>query len=348
MAVKNPICNYSGELKELQSGDTLPSASVDIQEFTANGTWTKPAGAKLVRFYLLGAGGGGGGGGRYAVATISAGGGGGGGGLLSCHEIQASALPDTLTVTIGSGSNGGAAAAADSSNGGDASTGGSTLIVRSSPSATLARGYGGGGGTGGTNAAASNGALCYGSLSASSPAISGFIYFSTQFGQPVLQTSTRGNCITNGNGQSSSTTAAPTAMSLNYATMINTGGAAGGSITSANAPQNSGFVPAVLNTNGASNLISAQTAKTGGSGTAGDNGTEVFQSATNELANFWFRSQGGGGGAAGNAGATIAGANGGNGGRAAGGGGGGASRNGSAAGAGGRGGDGYALIITFC
>lgn len=345
MAVKNPICNYSGELKELQSGDTLPSASVDIQEFTANGTWTKPAGAKLVRFYLLGAGGGGGGGGRYAVNTASSGGSGGGGGLLSCHEIQASALPDTLTVTIGSGSNGGAAAAADSSNGGDASTGGSTLIVRASPSATLARAYGGGGGVGGTNTT-TQGAFSYGSLTLTSPAIVGS-YVSSQFGQPVFQNTTRGSCLVNGNGQSSSVSGAPTAMTANYATMINTGGAAGGSITSANNPQNSGFVHAIPNSNNVT-LISAQTAKGGGTGAAGDNGTEVVQTATNEIANFWFRSQGGGGGAAGNAGATIAGTNGGNGGRTAGGGGGGASRNGSAAGAGGRGGDGYALIITFC
>lgn len=64
--------------------DRLPlgklAASVDIQTFTADGTWTKPAGCRFVRIELWGAGGGGGGGRRAGASTWRAGGTGGGGG----------------------------------------------------------------------------------------------------------------------------------------------------------------------------------------------------------------------------------------------------------------------------
>lgn len=37
-----------------------PFQSVNVQEFTADGTWHKPAGAKIVEVTLIGGGGGGG------------------------------------------------------------------------------------------------------------------------------------------------------------------------------------------------------------------------------------------------------------------------------------------------
>ena len=71
-------------------------AVVDEQLFTADGTWTKPAGVTVCYMALYGGGGGG-------SRGESAGGAGGGGGAFNSGMFDASALPATLTVTIGTG-----------------------------------------------------------------------------------------------------------------------------------------------------------------------------------------------------------------------------------------------------
>ena len=75
--------------------------------FTANGTWTKPAGAKLVYVECVAAGGGGGGARGDVYANSGYGGGGGGGGAMARKFIPADALGATETVTIGAGGPGG-------------------------------------------------------------------------------------------------------------------------------------------------------------------------------------------------------------------------------------------------
>lgn len=89
----------------------------DVQQFTANGTWTKPSGAKYVRGRLIGSGGGGGSGYRGAVDTIRGGGGGGSSGSVTLFERKAADLPATMAVTIPPGGAGGAAVAVDNTPG---------------------------------------------------------------------------------------------------------------------------------------------------------------------------------------------------------------------------------------
>jgi hypothetical protein len=122
-------------------GTTLQAAKVDV--YTANDTWNKPAGAKLVHFHLIGGGAGGGAGRRGATSTNRGGGGGGGAGRVTIGYTVAAALGSSVTVTVGSGGTG-ASDAADDTNG-DAGTNGGETSFGSDIIAT--GGLGGGGGT---------------------------------------------------------------------------------------------------------------------------------------------------------------------------------------------------------
>lgn len=93
----------------------------DVQLFTTNGTWTKPAGAKRVEFRMIGSGGGGGSGRRGAVGTIRGGGGGGSAGSVTRVCRSAADLPASMDVTIPQGGAGGAAVTTDDTVGHDGS-----------------------------------------------------------------------------------------------------------------------------------------------------------------------------------------------------------------------------------
>lgn len=117
------------------------------QTFTANGSWTAPAGVTQALLLGCGGGGGGGGGGGILAAGSNSGSAGGGGGAGSNPTLVA--VPVTAgasyTVTIGSGGAGGAGISSNGTNrGATGSTGGTTTF------GSLARFFGGGGGTGGT------------------------------------------------------------------------------------------------------------------------------------------------------------------------------------------------------
>jgi hypothetical protein len=86
--------------------------NVDIQTFTANGTWTKPTGAKAVFVEMWGGGSGGG----NDTGTIGLAYGGGGGSYLS-YLFNADDLGATETVTVGAGG-AGTPVGTDNANGG--------------------------------------------------------------------------------------------------------------------------------------------------------------------------------------------------------------------------------------
>ena len=92
-------------LKPIQAFNDLAVYDINIETFTANGTWTKPDGLKFIIVEVIGGGGGGGGVEGDTGDTANSGGGGGGGYTLK--KILASSLASTETVTIGAGGAGG-------------------------------------------------------------------------------------------------------------------------------------------------------------------------------------------------------------------------------------------------
>jgi hypothetical protein len=135
LTISSSICNFNTstghdhdgvnskivtEMKDLAdiiglTGATPTASKVNVQTFTANGTWTKPTGATRVYVINWGAGGSGG----ASALGHSAG---GAGGAYTTAWFDASVLGATETVTIGSG---GAAVSGTSSgnHGGDSSFG---------------------------------------------------------------------------------------------------------------------------------------------------------------------------------------------------------------------------------
>lgn len=134
--------------------DAPAAAKVDV--YTTSGTWTKPAGAKVVVIHAIGGGGGGGGGANKNAGTIAGGGGGGGGAGRTVAWLDASLFPSSVPVTIGAGGLGGTGGTG-TANGTDGTGGGTSLFGTNITTAWCwafggGRGFGGstGGGLGGT------------------------------------------------------------------------------------------------------------------------------------------------------------------------------------------------------
>ena len=294
------------------SGGGGSSTPINIQVFTSNGVWTKPANARQVEVYLFGAGGGGGSGRRGAAASARYGGGGAGTGSVFINKLDASVFAATENIWIGSGGTGAAAITVNNTNGVTGQGGGICLIGGNGTQGTAKIICSGGtGGAGGT-------ATANGGNTVPGQAIYG-IYASGQYGT--------GTSNSNGFTGNALFTMRPL-----------TGGTFGGGIDAANV-RNAG--QSLQNRDMTFNNIYLNL----GGSAAGAAGTDGTFTTTN--ANFVLMSIGGTGGAAGDTAGTIAGGTGGNGAVCCGGGGGGASTNGANSGAGGNGGNGYCIMITY-
>ena len=149
------------------SGSSVTGAAADhvhgmptpsyVDVFTTSDTWTKSAGAKLVRVQIWGSAGGGQGGTSNIAGTNRTAGAGGGTGSYAEKWYDPSALGATEAVTIGAGGGGGAAGnpGGDAGNGNNSSFG-SHVTVYGGAGGIGAYGGAGGGGGGILGAATSN------------------------------------------------------------------------------------------------------------------------------------------------------------------------------------------------
>lgn len=158
------VKDAAGSMIEIGAGGGGGGGTVDYQEFTANGTWTKPTGCTFFYAEAVGGGGGGSSGSRQASGVTSTGGTGGAGGTLVYRWGRLTELSNTESVTVGAGGTGGAAVTTDSQaqqsgvQGGDSlfgsslyapgGTNGSTTggIIRVRGNATFGAGFAGAGG----------------------------------------------------------------------------------------------------------------------------------------------------------------------------------------------------------
>jgi hypothetical protein len=303
-----------------------PSGGADLQEFTASGTYTKPAGATFVMVECWGGGGGGGSGRLASGETNVSGGGGGGGGSYTYRLFKASDLAATESVTIGAGGAGGAAVVSANGNGNDGSDGGNTTF------GSFLSAYGGGDGKGGVSinqafGGTSGGVLSAGLTAGGAPRSINVATNATsasvtgQFGG-LTQSTGLGQASGFGGGGGAAASAANPGNIGGSSYQGGAGGGGGGGVNNSDVPQAGG--------DGGS-----KTGANGGGGAGGAIGS-------NGVAGTTLGFGGGGGGGA----TSAAGGTGGTGGIAAGGGGGGGSIT-TSSGAGGAGGNGLVRVYTW-
>ncbi len=127
----------------------------DYQEFTSNGTWTKPANCTMVYVELVGGGSGGGSGANNPTTAARGGGSGGAGGAGLYKLFDASSLTATVSVTIGAGGVGAAGVSLFNAAGDNGNSGGNTQFGSYLESGAA------GGGLGGTDVAVAGGSVSF-------------------------------------------------------------------------------------------------------------------------------------------------------------------------------------------
>ena len=136
-AASSTITNANVTNNLFVGGAITGNGIYDYQDFTSSGTWTKPSGLtgnEMVTVEAWGQGGGGGGGNSGTAAA-----GGGGGGACVIATFRLSDLTSSVTVTVGSTTNGGSGATVGGSAGANTTFG------------TFLTAYGGGGGQAGVS-----------------------------------------------------------------------------------------------------------------------------------------------------------------------------------------------------
>lgn len=250
---------------------TITGPGPDVQEYAANGTWTKPFAAKRTRSILIGPGGSTGSGRKGLIGSLATGATGGAGGGVTDVEFESTDLTATVPVTIGAAGAVGAAQTTNSTDGNAASSGTNTTF------GSYAMAMAGGRGLAGSTAAVTG------------PTGGG----GTSGGQP--------------GGSSSATTSAGPATNNNGG---GGGGGSGGTITAANAAQNgaAGSTPQSVATGraGAGGIVdttaptsgTASTTKGAPSPGAGGGAASTTTNAQDGAAGSGYGSGAGGGGAA--------------------------------------------------
>lgn len=299
----------------------VPAPSVSVSTNMTSGAFSvaKSPNAQWIIIRAWGGGGGGGYGAVLLAGQSGSGGGGGGGGACVFWEGPASAVPSTITGTIG---NGGTAGVSGAATGG---VGGSTTVNLTGLTLTA---KGGGGGSGGASATASGGGGGASPNNAGSTASAGT---GGSPGSPYTG-SLGGTGGSGGNGSAQGYFG---------------GGGGGGGCSAAGVPGSGGLTNDYGGAGGgAGQGFNAGAVATGGSTYGG--GTPQASAVQNGAAGITPAAVGGGsGGGGGVASTTVAGTPGGTGGLGAGGGGGAAGIAGFAPGNGGAGGNGAVTIIQM-